>query len=331
MMADQWSDIPRPDHPGLETERRAYSRHPLDFFRGRDFHGRYVFWLESTLERTSISDLPILSEIDATVTERSPGRCRLALTLMNSDHKDLFGALCANLMHATRGLPRGHNEHGIAVVVDQLKRWQELLRRCRDDILTRSKIIGLVGELLFLRDRVLERFQPLDAVVSWRGPYGDEQDFVFGTQVVEVKTQIASADRRVRISSEDQLDTHVHKITLVHQTLGPVDREDAAARTLNQLITELSSTFTDHNIIAADLFRSALIEAGWRERPEYDATAWVCAGTAFYDVCEGFPRIVPSDLPTGVERVSYALQLEKCSEYVIDENEAKRRIFDRHE
>jgi hypothetical protein len=44
-------------------------------------------------------------------------------------------------------------------------------------------------------------------ISAWRGPFGDEQDFVHGEWIIEIKTQLNTADERMQISSEAQLDT----------------------------------------------------------------------------------------------------------------------------
>jgi hypothetical protein len=44
-------------------------------------------------------------------------------------------------------------------------------------------------------------------ISAWRGPFGDEQDFVHGEWIIEIKTQLNTADQRMQISSEAQLDT----------------------------------------------------------------------------------------------------------------------------
>lgn len=325
---DPWADILRPDHPAFESRKRANPHHPLDFFRGKDFQGRYVFWLEGNTQLASVPELPILLHIDTSLTEPTPGKCRLALTLLEKDQRDVFQALCANLEHSTAGLRRGEDGPGVIVVANRLRRWHDLLRRRRDGLLSDQQIIGLVGELLFLRNRALVWLEPLDAVGCWRGPYGDEQDFVIGSWTVEVKTQISSSDKRLRISSEDQLDTTRHGIILVHQTIAPADRTDPAARTLNQLIDELLSILDKSGADAADLFRLGLVEACWKNRPQYDEISWVDTGTTFFKVSDGFPRIIPTDLRAGVERVSYSIRIDSCSDYKIEEHEALRIMFD---
>ncbi|WP_369408059.1 PD-(D/E)XK motif protein, partial [Pseudomonas sp. SWRI111] len=73
-------------------------------------------------------------------------------------------------------------------------------------LLSKSERIGLIGELLFLRDVLSDRVGWNAAIKCWNGPGGHEQDFVVAGSIFEVKTQVVTADRRIRISSEDQLD-----------------------------------------------------------------------------------------------------------------------------
>ena len=329
-MPDPWAGISRPDHPGFSSGKRADPDHPLDFFYGKDFHGNHVFWLEGGTACKAIPRLPALGDIDTVLTETGVDRCRLSLTLRSDEQKDVFRALCANLMHATGGLERGEDGTGILIAANRLVRWHELLRRRRDDILSPQKVIGLMGELLFLRDRALEHLPPLAAAAAWRGPYGDEQDFVVGNKVIEIKTRIASADKRVSISSEDQLDTGQHRLFLVHQTLGPSEHADDSARTLNRIAEEVLDILDKQHAGAADICRAALIEAGWRRRPEYDDTAWLYAGANFFEVKDGFPRITPSLLPPGVEHVRYDIQIDACDDFILEEMEAMEMMFNEH-
>ncbi|MDE0533103.1 MAG: PD-(D/E)XK motif protein [Albidovulum sp.] len=326
-MSDPWADISQPDHPGFSSGKRANPDHPLDFFYGKDFHGNHVFWLEGGAACDTIPRLPALGDIDTVLAEIGSDRCRLSLTLRSDEQKDVFRALCANLMQATGGLERGESGTGILIAANRLLRWHELLRRRRDDVLSQQKIIGLVGELLFLRDCVLGNLPPLAAAAAWRGPYGDEQDFVIGNKVIEIKTQIASADRRASISSEDQLDTGQHRLFLVHQTLGPSEHADESARTLNRIAGEVLDILDKQHAGAADIFRAALIEAGWRRRPEYDDTPWSYAGAKFFEVKDGFPRITSLSLPTGVEHVRYDVRIDACDDFILEEVKAMEMMF----
>ncbi|MCY4128798.1 MAG: PD-(D/E)XK motif protein [Gammaproteobacteria bacterium] len=326
-MVDPWADISKPGHPGLSSGRRADADHPLDFFYGKDFHGNHVFWLEGGTAYKSIPRLPVLGDIDTMLIETGINRCRLSLTLRSDEQKDVFRVLCSNLMQATENLEQGENGTGILIVANRLLRWHDLLRRRRDGTLSQQQIIGLIGELLFLRDRVLGRLPPLVAAKAWRGPYRDEQDFVIGNKVIEIKTQVATADKRVRISSEDQLDSGQHRLFLVHQTLGTSEHANDSARTLNRIVEEVLDILDKQHAGAADTCRVALIEAGWRSRPEYDDTAWLYVGSSYFEVKDGFPRITPSLLPLGVERVRYDVQINACDDFILEEMDAMEMMF----
>lgn len=314
-MRDPWDDIPRASTPGARTARLADAEHPLDFHRGRDFEGRHLFWLECDATGSLPADLPRIGGIDIELHAPASGRWFFGLALRDGEQLEIFRPLCANLMAATASLSPREGEKAVLVVLGRLKRWQDLLKRRNDDLLGRNEIIGLVGELLFLRDRVLDRLGEVEATLSWRGPFGDEQDFVVARGIIELKTQLATADRRFQITTEDQLDTASGPIALCHQALGQGARGQAGAFSLNALVAELlarlEQTFGD----AADILRGSLLEAGYRERPEYDVDWWVPGEFRVYEVAPGFPRITATSLPPGVSRVRYDISIAACAEF----------------
>ena len=56
-MSDPWSEIPSSSHPGIDNVRRVEMRYPLDFRRGKDFHGRYIFILEGKTDKAAFPSL----------------------------------------------------------------------------------------------------------------------------------------------------------------------------------------------------------------------------------------------------------------------------------
>ena len=214
-MLDEWVQIPAASDPGNLNVRLADSAHPLDFRIGRDFKGRYVFQLEAPGSADLRSGLPRISGIDCVLENYGAEILRLLLTLKSQNDLANFRLMCAGLMYATSEPLTIQPASGLIIVIEQLHRWQELLRQRRDRLLKRNQIVGLVGELLFLRDVLAPRTGLVAGLRSWTGPERDEQDFVLGGTIIEVKTQIVTADRRIRISSEDQLDpvqgSHHHR------------------------------------------------------------------------------------------------------------------------
>lgn len=318
-MADPWDDIPKAQSPGNRTERLADAAHPLDFHRGRDFEGRHLFWLECDASGALPEDTPRISGIDIELRAPSPGRWFLGLALRDAEQLEIFRSLCTNLMAATSALKSGEGERGVVIVLGRLKRWQELLRRGNDDLLSRQEIIGLVGELLFLRHRLLGHLSDMDAVMAWRGPFGDEQDFAIGSHIVELKTQLATADRRFQIASEDQLDTTSGQISLCHQTLGLGVKGQFGAMSLHLLVEQVLQHLEQSTGDASDVFRGGLIEAGYRSRSEYDVEWWSPGEFRIYEISPGFPCITAGGLPPGIARVRYEISISACAGFERDQ------------
>lgn len=309
---DAWSDIPKGSLHGGRTERRAHPDHPLDFFRARDEKGHYLLVLKGD-ELPATGKLPILAGLRIGLVHHQGKRDELALELADSEQLSIFRALAADILQATSDLPSGDSEGGLRRVIGRIERWQELLKRKKNEVLTRQEIIGLVGELLFLRDAVMPRLQSHVAVTSWRGSHRDEQDFAIGGWIAEIKTQLSTADQFIRISSEAQLDTTSGPIALVHQTVSSVSEGDPAAMTLNGLVASIRSRLLASGAAAIDIFEAGLIAAGYETRPEYDEESWLPITRRIFEIAEGFPRLVPAVLPPGVQNVSYRVLPNACS------------------
>lgn len=326
MEADDWQDIaPAPD-PGADNVRRAAAAHPLDFFRGRDFAGRYIFSLTAESGCRDLPDPPKLNGIEVTLERVGADGARLVLTLQDRAHFDIFRALCDHLLRSTASHPRGANASGLRLVLRRLADWHEMLRRRRDDLLSTPERIGLAGELLFLRDIILPRMAPGDAAASWRGGHRDEQDFAVGRWQFEVKTQLSTADQRLIIASEAQLDTAGSQLILCHQGIA-ASPPGAAAFTLNSLAVSLADAFAASGPVAKDVFDLGLEAWGYAPNEDYDQPSWVLTDRRLFEVRDGFPRIIPAMLPSGVQRVSYEVLLRDCEPFAVDLAETVDRVF----
>jgi hypothetical protein len=324
---DDWSRIAPATGPEADNVRRADSAHPLDFFRGRDFSGRYLLSLTAELDDPALPDAPKLNGIEVTVERRPPANVRLVLTLQDRAQFDIFRALCDHLMKATRSEPPGANGPGLRLVLQRLRDWHEMLRRRREDLLSPQEVLGLAGELLFLRDQVLSRLSPPEGILSWRGAHREEQDFAFGGWQVEVKTQLSTSDQRLQIASEAQLDATSGRLLICHQCVATAAPDREGAFTLNSLVAGIKLELADAVDIARDAFDAALAAWGYVERSEYEESAWMLTLRRVYEVRSEFPRIVPAMLPPGVQNVSYQVRLSDCEPFAIDLDAAMAQAF----
>lgn len=314
-MSENWDSFNNSDHPDEIRIRRADPSHPLDFFYGKDFQGNYVFTLKCRVTEGTHEQPHQLVGIDIHLYSYGADQIELRLRLLDSTQVDIFKVLCANLMSATERLDRNQQNTGIQIVLRRLARWQDLLRTRREKVLSRNQIIGLWGELLAFRDLFLACLPPATALASWRGPFGDEQDFLFNNCLIEVKTQLSSSDRKIQISSAEQLDIVSGEIYLCHQLVSPADQMGTAL-SLNELADDVLQLLNKAGA-SEEVFLSILVESGYMKRDEYDEEKWVLNERAFYRVDADFPAIKASDLAAGICDVRYSIRTDAISGHAV--------------
>lgn len=311
-----WGGIAPAANPHSDNVRRASSNHPLDFYRGRNHAGQYIFSLTADDGCRELPVPPKLNGVDVSLERRHGDGARLILTLQELDHFDIFRALCGHLLEATADHQRGANGRGLHLVLRRLADWHNMLRRRREALLSTEGIIGLVGELLFLRDQILPRTGVSGSVAAWRGAHRDEQDFAMGAWQIEVKTQLSTSDRRLQISSEAQLDTAASRLLLCHQTIARAPA-GAASFSLNSLVDELLSECKAAGSILEE-FEAALDACHYMRREEYDEPQWLLIDRRLFEVRDDFPRLTAAMLPPGVHAVSYSISLSACQRFAVD-------------
>lgn len=317
-MLDDWENVAPPRDAAVLNVLRADPAHPLDFRIGRDVRGRFAFQLDAAGAPPEAGAVESPVGMDVTVDDAGHGVARLTLLLNDAEDFAIFRVLCGDLLEVTRPLATDEAGRAMRMLLGRLGHWQQVLARRRVGRLSRQEEIGLLGELLLLRDVLARRIGVSAAISAWRGPYGDEQDFAVAGATVEVKTQGASSDARFMVSSEDQLDATTGPIFVCRQCL--TTAFDGAGDSLDDAAAGLVAA-TAHLTAAHARLRGGLDAAGWTEGVGYDGR-WSLAERSWYQVVDGFPRIVRSDLRPGVSRVRYQVAVVDCLPFLIDEDGA---------
>lgn len=326
MDQSDWRDIAPAADPHADNVRRASSTHPLDFFRGRNHVGQYIFSLTADDSCRELPKPPKLNGIDVAVERRPGDGARLVLTLEDPDQFDIFRALCGHLLDATADHLRDANGPGLRLVLRRLADWHNMLRRRREGLLTTEEIIGLVGELLFLWGEVMPRAGVGGGIAAWRGAHRDEQDFAIGAWQIEVKTQLSTSDQRLLISSEAQLDTAGSRLLLCHQAVARAPAGGGAI-SLNALVDDLTREFTSAGPLILEQFEAALEACRYDRRDDYDEPEWLLTDRRLFEVRGDFPRLTPAMLPTGVHAVSYSILLSACESFAVDFDATVAEVF----
>jgi hypothetical protein len=293
-----------------------------DFFWILAGNGEPGLLLRLTEGTAEVRPLPRMRNLDLGYREIA-GKRSLVLLLRDSEQRELFAELCADIVRA--GEAAAENEDALNRVLRRTMRWHHLLRGGRADQLSVEEQRGLLGELNFLA-RLIGLLGHRAAIEAWKGPSGSSKDFELGDNLVEVKARRGAARPHVTISSEDQLtDVPGCRLFLV---VTPVDAVvKPAGKTLTDYVSELDSQFSMEDPEAYMLWEQALAESGFDFAHDYSERRWLIGRNLEFEVLDGFPRIT-GPLPNGVTGVRYSIGLDACASFAIADDTLDRLISD---
>jgi len=185
----------------------------------------------------------------------------------------------------------------------------------RSQHLSAEEVRGLFAELTFLLELIERQPSSAVAVEAWLGPEKSHQDFIFGNTAVEIKSLSGTERSTVRISSEDQLEVLNDALFLRIYRLSSLP-DAAGSQSLNEIVAAVQGRLGEAEAVEA--FDRKLVAHGYAPLPDYDAPRFVVSDVHSYRVGDGFPRLIRSQLPTGIDRVAYDIRLETIAPYECD-------------
>jgi hypothetical protein len=297
----RWREMPV--HPERPAFQRVDESHPLDFYLGRESSGEWVLLLITEEHSKSSREY---QAIHVVCRQRHDGRWALLFRLMRQELEKLFSLLCEDLVESSRNL-QDPSKYA-SFVLARFARWQKLLEQGHSGLLDEAAIRGLIGELLFLEKKAIPSRGLREAVNGWVGPLSAARDFRFPEHEYEVKT-IRLGTNRVIISSAEQLDLPVNLLDLFIVLLDDAEPEShPEAFTLLNIVGRLKELM-ESDSVALETFESRLLDAGFVMRDEYSERAYIFRQFRGFRVEEDFPAIRRSQLPVGIGKVSWELEI----------------------
>lgn len=245
----------------------------------------------------------------------SDGSTRVSLELLSGAFRELFEVMADDV--AARVLVASDESSAVAMMRERLNHWERFMSAAGPEGLSREKQIGLYGELMFLRTMLSAGIPGTSVITWWRGPFSQNQDFRVGSHALEVKTTTGNTATAIRIANELQLDgTDFQPLYLLHLSLNEML---GAGTNLPQLVDEVQSLVGGG---AAQDFADRLFVAGYHEihRPLYEEIGYVERQRHYYAVDGTFPRILQSELRSGVSRVEYTIDVGGFASYARPES-----------
>jgi hypothetical protein len=242
-------------------------------------------------------------------------RC-LCIVLNEDLFKDLFDDLILSIYSkiCIISQPDEYSE----LFIRYFFKWSSFFENKRNKGLTKDQVKGLIGELIYLKNLLLNlAINVDDALLSWRGPYDEGHDFVFDFTDYEIKT-VEKSKNSVRISSEFQLESEKgKKLVLVVITL-EADNENGLS--LKGLINEIKSIVLDR-FGDNSIFINALGQKGLTigNLDQYDIYKYTPIEQTSYDGSnEEFPKLIRSNLPEEINKLNYNIKLNLIEGFIIN-------------
>lgn len=317
-----WEDI---GNPNVDYNvRRVAGTEGVPIYWGKDSAGQCLLIVELTGDHDSQFRRDSTSLYGITVDLRNSDeaqRQRLVLSLARHVDRDLFLGLCETLIASLAMVT--DSEVALAVSLAHLKRWKVFLAGRKAKRLSEDEVRGLFAELYVLRRLYQRALSPAAAVDAWCGPDASHQDFNYGNTAVEVKSLSGRERNTVRISSEDQLEGSTEKLFLITIRLSDLPEAERAL-SLNEIVRLIEGELNISE--ALEQFSAKIVACGYLPVTDYDQPRFIVSGTQSYWVKRGFPRLIRSELPDGLARVSYEIRLEAIAPFGCDDSE----IFGRY-
>lgn len=199
-----------------------------------------------------------------------------------------------------------------------LERWRELLNSSRGTVISTEKLIGLYGELIYLRELISRKPISLD---FWKGPESGKQDFSNGRLAIEIKTTQVRHGRIVSVHGHQQLETPTNG----ELYLAVMKIEEGSEADLS--IPDLVSSILSYGVSASELM-DKLSKVGYFfiDTGHYRTRRFRIVENSFYFVDSNFPKIVSDSflvgrLPVGILRLDYQIDLTGEPPHPLTESE----------
>lgn len=203
-----------------------------------------------------------------------------------------------------------------------LKKWKDFFATGKSLVLTGIRAQGLYGELLFLKELILGL--GTKSVYMWAGG-SNTHDFYVKRNAIEIKTTSTQAPYFAHINSEYQLDNKDVNGQL-YLRMYALRRDNNGGQRLSQIVTDIRALLK-MDFSSMNLFEDKLQKAGY-----IDAAAdcyiegYTIREIYSFKVAENFPRIIRKNIPVGVYDLEYAISIDQCKDFAIEDEKLIEEI-----
>ena len=310
----------RPAAPNFTTKLvNSRSLHPFQWVVNSD--GQKGIGL--TFQNKLIQSLSI-QEFENISISIQPDKKTILIMLSDEDKLSQFFLFSEDLIESVERNCAQDSPSILNILEQTAARWVQLFKIKKKGF-TETVERGLIGELLVLRDILLPNFNASECVFSWNGPKSHEQDFLINSKMIEVKCQLASSDKIVKISSLEQLDIISGDIFLAHIGIGDATNNSQDTFSLTYLTDDIVSKMSGDNY-AIDALLKKMELVGYYHGTTQSSRNYSKVFEHYFEVTENFPRIARSSVSQSIGKASYSLNTSQLDNWEIGQKELIREL-----
>lgn len=230
----------------------------------------------------------------------------LALTRNPHASLDLFDTMVADIVDAMTDAGTTDETRLMALFLGRIRAWQEFMRKGNQGLAPEAEV-GLMGELIVLREILAAGVPAAVALAGWKGPLDGIQDFHLGTGALESKATVSSSAFLAKFASLQQLDDTLR--TPIYVAAVRL-RSDESGPNLPRLVDAAREAVAGDSE-ASRLIEERLLAAGYRDdHAERYSRRFMVSECGAILVDEGFPRLTAGKVPSGVVWAAYEVNLD---------------------
>lgn len=242
------------------------------------------------------------------------GDCWVAVTRKEFGSSDLFTEMVTDVIGVIHSVATEKDEIVFRSMLQRIRMWQQFMSTSSGPLSSESQL-GLAGELHFLKILLEVGITPTVVLNGWVGPEDTPQDFLLGDGAIEIKATMSSSGFPVKIGNLEQLDDAIVS-PLFLGAVKFVGSKDGL--TLSEMISDIKFRL-ENNPDAVDLFCERLLLAGYIEsHARHYNRKFELKELRLFSVCEGFPRMTPGSVPSGILRAMYEINLDHAQNFLVD-------------
>lgn len=286
--------------------QRVDSNHILDIYVGYNQNTQMSMIITEVGE---VRDIQSSKCIDVKIYKKYPNKVSISFDLMDKYISKLFLQFCSDIIESTRSIERND---AVKFIIMRWKYWIMMFKKPYSELLTENQVLGLLGELIYLKQYMIPKYGQSKAIDSWLGQSKSHKDFEIDNTWYEIKV-VKPSSITVKISSIEQLDSNdIGNLAII--ILDKTNKEVDDYITINKYYEVLESTiikFEDKLKL-----RQKVADGGYYKDEEYDKYTYKFIRKNEYIINEDFPKLSKMDLSEGIVKASYEVSLDYIEKFL---------------